>query len=692
MGFHMNEDYLDSLLKSILDMEEKEEETDPAAVEPLTEQPQDYPTNQPEELGLSGFATEYNGSRSIDQEMSGFAAENAGTRPIEQEMSGFAAENAGSRPIEQEMSGFAAENRGSSPLEQGLSDFAAEYADYQPEAELSDLGTGADRNVESYQSDAYGIENDMNRFGEVGEYTRPQTSAGDIDMSDIDELLRSISGSSFMEDEAEDTQMSEDEIENLLRQTKESAGAAVEIPGDDGGGQDWQEIQDLLTKADQNEAVDEGILSLLNSETPGAEMREQYRTQELLADDPAPSEKSSKKQKNSERKAAAQRAKEEKAAKKQELLETKKKEKEDKKAANQANKASSRKKSKADPQAAEDTQTQDGDRETDLFQMERLFGSEGSFDTDQVLSGLYGESEKPTKKKGLLAKVLDFLLEEEAVEEEPKKEKPSKTKKNKSAEKTKKDNKTEKQTGNRYENDDDDDENAVAKKKGKAKAKKPKKEKVPKAAASLDPEAKLPMKKVIAVSALCATIGAAILVCTTVLTDYSSRQSALKAYSSGNYMQCYMDLYGKKLNDQETLLFYRSECILQARLPLRRYQVLATGGENTEALDVLIQFVVRFPELQARAESWQAQLEIQAAYDEVLGYLSTAYGLSADQALTIAAEPDDLIYTQTVTRIAKGESYQAEGTEVSPEEVNPPMSDVLPEEEGLPDVEFIEGL
>jgi hypothetical protein len=623
MGFHMNEDYLDSLLKSILDMEEKEEETDPAAIEPLTEQTQDYPSNQTEE--------------------------------------------------------------------QGLSDFAVEYTESRPEAKTSDLGTGADDSGESYQSDAYDIGRDMIRFGDVGENIRPQTSAGDVDMSDIDELLRSISGSSYTEDEAEDTQMSENEIENLLRQTKENAGAAVETQDDDGGGQDWQEIQDLLTKADQNEAVDDDILSLLNNETPGAEMREQNRAQDPFADDQALSGKSAKKQKNSEQKAAAQRAKEEKAAKKQELLETKKKEKQEKKAAKQANKASSRKKIKADPQAAKGIQTQDSDRETELFQMERLFGSEESFNTDQVLSGLYGESEKP-KKKGLLAKVLDFLLEEEVTEEEPKKEKPTKTKKKKLTEKTKKDNKTEKQTGNKYEDDDEDDENAADKRKGKAKAKKPKKEKAPKAAASLDPDAKLPVKKVIAVSALCATIGTAILVCAIVLTDYSSRQSALKAYLSGNYMQCYMDLYGKKLNDQETLLFYRSECILRARLPLKQYQVLATRGENTEALDVLIQYVVRFPELQAQAESWQAQQESQAAYEEVLGYLSTSYGLSADQALTIAAEPDDLIYTQTVTRIAKGGSYQTEEAEEFSEEVNPPMSDVLPEEEGLPDVTFIEGL
>jgi hypothetical protein len=728
MGFHMNEDYLDRLLQSILDMEEKEEETDPVAVEPLTEQPQDYPTNQPEEQGLSDYAAQYAGSRPEEQGLSDYAAQYAGSRPEEQGSSDFASQYTGNRPEEQGSSDFTSQYAGSRPEEQRTSDFAAQYAGNRPEEqgsydltsqyatnrpeeqgssdyaaqyaesrpeelgsfdyatqyagsqpeELSDLGIGADASVESSQSDEYDIESDLNRFGEVGDNANPQTSAGDIDMSDIEDLLRSLNGSSFMEDEAEDTQMSEDEIENLLRQTKESAGAAAVTPGDSEGGQDWQEIQDLLTKADQNEAVDDDILTLLSSETSGEEMREQFQMQDLFADDQAPSGNSAKKKKNSEQKEAAQRAKEEKAAKKQE-----------KKAAKQAKKASARKRDEADPQAADDTKTQESDRETGLFQTERLFGSDESFDTDQILSSLYGESEKPAKKKGLLTKVMDFLLEEEEAEEEKKKEKPSKAKKSKSKEKTKKDNKKVKKTDNSYEGEFVDDENVAVKKKGKTK---PKKEKAPKAAASLEPTVKLPLKKVIAVSSLCATIGAAILICSVVFTDYASRQSALKAYISGNFMQCYMDLYGKELNDQENLWFYRSECILRARLPLKQYQVLATRGDETEALDVLIQFVVRFPMLQAKAELWQAQQESQAAYEEVLGYLSTNYGLSEDQALTIAAEPDDLIYTQTVNRIAKGGSYQAEGAEPSPAEANPPMSDVLPEEEGLPDVTFIEGL
>jgi hypothetical protein len=618
MGFHMNEDYLDSLLQSILDMEEKEEVAAPAAPEPIVEQPQ-----------------EYSASQSEDQELSDFSGEVTGDQPAEP-----------------------------------LSDIGTEVIE-----DGQDFGTESSDSNESSWSNPFTEIDEIDSFTENDVEAQSQTTVSDIDMSDIDNLLRSVSSFDIPENEAEDDQMSENEIDNLLRQLKESGGAEVPTDSEYAGDQDWQDIQDLLTKADENEAIDDGILNLLNDETP---------RKALNLDEQEDSGETAKQKKRSEKKAAAQKAKEEKAAKKQELLEAKEREKEEKKAAKQV-----RKGKKADASNTQDGLSTDSPQGTDPFHMERLYGEEDPFNADQILSDLGTESEKPSQKKGLLKKALDYLLEEE--EEEVKEEQPSKVKKDKKAakgKKAKKDSKKGKPASGKNDIEDDEDEIPTP----KAKAKKPKKKKVPKAAASTEPPVKLSSKKVIAIGSLCATICAAILIYAIVLSDYSAKQIAMNAYKSGNYIKCYMDLYGKNLNEEETFWFRRSECILHAQLPLKQYQILEGVDNRTEGLDVLIQFVVRFPMIQAKAAALQAETECLAAYEEALTILQLTYGLSAEQAQAIAAEEDDLLYTQTVTNIARGGSYQVEEAEASLQEENLPMSDILPEEQGLPDVTFVEGM
>jgi hypothetical protein len=639
MGIHMNEDYLDSLLQSILDMEEKEEEAAPAASETIVEQSQDNPVSQTQDIGLSDFT-----------------AEDTGFQP--------------DVPLS---------NRENEDFGSGL---GYDTGVYNSELENNGVDLGTDSVISDNSESSW-----TNAFTEIDGNTQTQMTnsnidmndigMNDIDMSDIDNLLRSVGGSNIPEDDEEDSQMSEDEIENLLRQMKESKGAEVPTDSEYTGGEEWQDIQDLLTKADENEAIDDGILNLLNDETP---------RKALNLDEQEESEETSKQQKRSEKKAAAQKAKEEKAAKKQELLEAKEREKEAKKAAKRT-----RKGKKAGTSNSQDEQATDSSQGDNLFQMERLYDAEDSFNADQILSDLGADSEQSSKKKGILAKALDFLLEEE--EEEAKEEKPVKEKKEKKApkaKKAKKDSKKGKPASGKNDGEDDEDEIPTAK--GKAKDKKPKKKKEPQAAASTEPPVKLSSKKIIAIGTLCATICAAILVYTMILSDYSAKQIAMKAYKSGNYIKCYMDLYGKNLNEEETFWFRRSECILHAQLPLKQYQVLASRDSKTEGLDVLIQFVVRFPMIQARAAALQAETECMAAYEEALTILQLSYGLSGEQALAIAAEEDDLLYTQMVTSIAKGGSYQSFGNEASEKEENIPMNDVLPEEEGLPDVTFVEGI
>jgi hypothetical protein len=773
MGLNMNEDYLDSLLQSILDMEEKEEEASAVTADSPSEDTQSTYSDQqglttsgsPDHgIGDSGlFATDAgkgdygigdNGSTATDAGIGDYGIGDNGSTATDAGIVDYGIGDNGSTATDAGIGDYGIGDNGSTTTEAGIDDYGiGDNGSTATDAGIGDYGIGdngsaaTDAGIGDYgisdsgspaadtgmggfdigdsgasASDAgmggFGIgdsgssaaDTGMDGFG-IGDGGTPTTDAGmsgfgmgddakgdqradspsGIDMSDIDALLRSISGGGLDSEEEEESHMSEDEIEALLRQTKESAGTADQGSSSEGDfeGQDWNDIQDLLNKSDQNEAVDENIVSMLNGEpNPSSDQTSEGDKSKGLS--------------RSEKKAAAQKAKEEKAAKKKEEAEAKKQEKEVKKQEKETKKQekeskkqekAGKKASKGSEKAADDSNPQEEKEDFSNLLGENQLEND-FFDADQILSNLNGEQPKETKKKGFFAKIIDFLLEEEEVEDSGE-EKPEKKKKAEKTGKNSKKVKAGKAAGGKAAGDksaknrgepDDDEESVTSKKKPK----KPKKEKVPKAAASTEPSVKLPVKKVVAISALCATVGAAILVCSLVLTEYTGRLSGIEAYKTGNYLNCYMELYGKKLSEEEEPFFKRSECILHAQLPLKQYQVLARQGNMVEALDVLIQFVDHYPLLKTQAEELKVQVMCQASYEEVLGQLNNAFGLSEEQALSIAAEPDDVVYTKKVTAIANGESYQENEAETKQDSQETPKTDMLPEEETLPSVPFIE--
>ena len=119
-------------------------------------------------------------------------------------------------------------------------------------------------------------------------------------------------------------------------------------------------------------------------------------------------------------------------------------------------------------------------------------------------------------------------------------------------------------------------------------------------------------------------------------------------------------------------------------------------GSEVEALDSLIQTVSDYPKLYAYASQWNAEEEVAAGYAVILNILSDKYGLTENEALQIAAEPNDVEYTRIVTDIARGKTYEmveeSENEELSnqPEETEETMKDILPEEEELGNDTFID--
>ena len=234
------------------------------------------------------------------------------------------------------------------------------------------------------------------------------------------------------------------------------------------------------------------------------------------------------------------------------------------------------------------------------------------------------------------------------------------------------------------------------------KPKKPKKEKKPKKAkepaADEKPEKKLSTKKIVMVVIVCGMFASLIFITIKFAGDYSVKKAGRTAFKNEDYQACYQDLFGKKLNETETIMFNRSECILRIRLWLREYEILADEGSEIKALDSLIQSINAYPGLYTSAVNWGCLDKVEPTYQEMLGILNNKYGLTTEEAFSIAAEPDDIVYTRLVHEVVNGMSYtdaynKINGivTEPEPEPVKEVVKDdLLQEEDGIGNDNFVD--
>ena len=533
--------------------------------------------------------------------------------------------------------------------------------------------------------------------------------------------------------------MSEEEIEQFLSASAtedQIQSSAEELPDEDidlmgllGDSEDSDllEIQDMLDKADKNEAVGEEIEALLQGTAmPDASIEEGITEIE----DEKSKRARDKKRKRQEKAAAKKAAKEAKAAAK-----------------------AAAKEGKAVPtpsgqiEQTEETDSSDTLFDSDLldsivtgadqagleengqqeesdggsddgleFDMDSLFGDgdDSSLGSDTValsddeafpdFIGLKKEDDdlilpemenEGKKKKGLLARFFDMLTEEDEDEEseslqlsDENKEILNDLDKEKTAGKKKK--KKKKAASGQDEEDAEGGKGKKAKKPKKPKPEKPKKEKVPEPE-PLIPEKKLTPKKVIPVLLVCASLGILLIVFTNASVDYTDKKTAHDAYYEGDYQTCYENLFGKELNETEQIMFGTSESILRIRLWLREYEMFVEADEEVEALDSLIQTVNDYPELYAYAVQFNAGDAVMTAYAKILNILSEKYGLTEAQAQEIASVRSNYTYTQMVVDIVLGKPFgswnEPENTEPEPEAA--PLPDELPEEEELSGGSFI---
>lgn len=219
----------------------------------------------------------------------------------------------------------------------------------------------------------------------------------------------------------------------------------------------------------------------------------------------------------------------------------------------------------------------------------------------------------------------------------------------------------------------------------KKKAPKPKKEKAPKSEQVEDarPSRRVSPKSVIVIIAFAATLFLIVFFAGSYFSARIQLNSAKKAFQKMDYATCYAEMYGMDLSEEEHKMFKHAELVLKVQRRIEVYEMYLEENKKLEAIDSLMQAVAGYEELYAEAMEYGAGPEVAALYDKILALLKDNYGLSQDEAHAIAACDSNAEYTRYLTALIQG-GLGNNGVFVPEGE----MQDVLPAEDELGKPEF----
>ena len=252
------------------------------------------------------------------------------------------------------------------------------------------------------------------------------------------------------------------------------------------------------------------------------------------------------------------------------------------------------------------------------------------------------KTKKSGEKKGFFAKMLDVLTEEIPEEEEPIVEKKAKKDK-----KTKKGNKKPVTDANDNEGilEELDAEDDTGKKGKKSKKdKKPKKEKKNKAPKQMNDSdvldmiqdsKKLPMKMVLRIFALCASVMALILLINHFIPKLWSMADARNAFYKQDYETTYQEMSGKELSDSDQRLYEKAKMILQLSHKMDAYSNYKEMAMPVEALDSLLSGYLLWQQMAEKITEYDAVTETEEIKIRIVNALSTDYQISEEEAAEI---------------------------------------------------------
>ena len=314
----------------------------------------------------------------------------------------------------------------------------------------------------------------------------------------------------------------------------------------------------------------------------------------------------------------------------------------------------------------------------------------------KVLNALTEEIDEPGKagggvpeagETGVTQENLDILKELSDEDRKKAKAAAKEEKKNKKAEKKgKKSSKKAEGTEEDSDNEADDKKSKKAKKPKKKREKKEKPRKVEEIKEPTKPEKKLPKKRVRSIFVLCFSILAAVLILQNVVSKSDNLKEAELAYNTGDYATCFANLATVERSEEEEDLYQKSLIIMSVQRKWDAYTNFTAMGNRLEALNSLLEGVTEYREWEETALERGVHAQITVIYQDMLEALQ-GYGLSQTDVDEILAYESKVTYTKRLDSIVNGTPFVIE--EMSESEVNSepqPLQDVLPgEEDFLPE-------
>lgn len=484
-----------------------------------------------------------------------------------------------------------------------------------------------------------------------------------------------------------DSQLDTDKDIDTTAVSAEEMDVTQLIDGMEGAGEDWEEIGDLLKKSDQNQAIDDDMLALLESvkEEDGKNSENAGEAFDIFAEEPAEADSltgTNKKKSRLEKKEERRRKRAEKKEKRR-------------RGSQQEEQSGENLEKSSDEAMAEGSESDFGEDLVSISEDEAENFISDIEDRTESEKKPAVQNQKAEKKPGFFSKLFQLLTqEEEETEAEAKpaldengeilneleQEDLANSKKKKKTEKKAKKEKKQKKAGSKEGEDEEEelegDEAAAKGKKKKAKKEKGKKENQEEEKEK--PVKVLTKKSMMVLVAFCATIIAAIVSLSIFLPDYADKKNARIAFYQGEYETVYELLYNKELNESDRVIFNRVDIILRLERKLDACKNYQNMGMELEALDALLQGLERYDGLAAQAEAYGAAEEAQNIYRQILAELSDTYQMSEEEARETNSY-DAVDYTRKLNSVINGTEFVKPGEEVEPL----PPQDVLPEEEEI---------
>ena len=311
----------------------------------------------------------------------------------------------------------------------------------------------------------------------------------------------------------------------------------------------------------------------------------------------------------------------------------------------------------------------------------------------RMLNALTEEIDEPDKgggnvpeadKTGVTQENLNILKELSAEDKKKAKSAKKEEKQKKKAEKK------GKNAPNKGENADEEDgkssDNQKGKKAKKAKKKREKKDKPRKVEVITKPEKKLPRKRVLSTLALCLSILAAILILQNVVFKTDNLKEARYAYDNGDYATCFANLGAVERTEEEEELYQKSMIIMTVQRKWDAYNNYLALGNRVEALNSLLEGVAQYRGQEDLALENGVHAQITVIYQDIMEALQE-FGLSQSDVDEILGYESKVTYTKRLDSIVNGTPFVIEDSLESTVTSEPqPLQDVLlGEEDFLPE-------